>query len=148
VIYSLNGGARPMGGDGQPTVSAIAAAGVIAADGYRPAELPMWVKFGNRDAAQQFQFLRSNGGVVAHHFHVARAAYAVGENGHRQLKPDAEIDEPIRWSAHRSAVFKALKETQAKNGSWSNPSFGPESGTALALVILQLDNDYLPAFSR
>ena len=54
----------------------------------------------------------------------------------------------MRWSAQRAAIHKALKDTQSKNGSWVDQNFGPAHTTALALIVLQLDNDYLPAFSR
>ena len=74
------------------------------------------------------------------------AAHALGENGHRALDPNA--DEPLRWTEYRARLYAHLKDAQSANGSWGDQSIGPEYATSLALIILQLDNDFLPAFSR
>lgn len=149
IIYSSYGEQVPRGNDGMPTISSAAAAGVLTADGPRPFLLPAWVTFGNRDAVRQLQYLATNtSGVIMYQFHAARAAYALGENGHRALRPDAPAAEVVRWSTYRATAFKALTAAQAKDGSWPDQTFGPQYTTALALIVLQLDNDYLPAFSR
>ena len=54
----------------------------------------------------------------------------------------------MRWSAYRALLFKAVKATQGKDGSWPDVYIGPAYSTALALMILQLDNDFVSAFSR
>jgi hypothetical protein len=54
----------------------------------------------------------------------------------------------VKWSAYRAALFKELKDAQGKDGAWVDKTSGPTYPTALALVILQFDNEYLPAFSR
>ena len=41
-----------------------------------------------------------------------------------------------------------VEDAQTADGSWADQNFGPAYATSLALVILQLDNDYVPAFSR
>ena len=132
-----------------PVNSAAAAAVVLMSDRSRPRQLPQWTRHGTESAAQQLQFLRSNpSGVLPHLSYVSRAAFALGESGHEKLDPDTREADRVRWSAQRAAIHKALKDTQSKNGSWVDQNFGPVHATSLALVILQLDNDYLPAFSR
>ncbi len=38
---------------------------------------------------------------------------------------------------------------QGEDGLWSQPdSYGPAYGTAMALIILQIPNNYLPIFQR
>ncbi|MCI0699808.1 MAG: hypothetical protein L0241_01815 [Planctomycetia bacterium] len=149
VIYSLAGGVRPMGGDGQPMNTASAAASGLMYDGTRPDPLARWVKSAKVSTAQQMQFLRTGGvfGLLPY-YHMARVAYSLGETGHRKLDPEARDDDLMRWSTYRTGLFKVLKDSQGKDGSWSDPNYGPVYYTAIALVILQLDNDYIPAFSR
>ncbi len=149
IIYSNYGGAVPQGNDGQGMISAAAAAGLLTMDGHRPELLPQWAKFGQRDAMQQLQYVGSNpSGILMYHFHAARTAFALGETGHKKLQPDTPDDKLVRWSSYRAAAFKALKQAQSKDGSWADQSFGSQYTTALALFVLQLDNDYLPVFSR
>ncbi len=150
IIYSIFGGQVPRGNDGQPMISSMAAAGALMQDGSRPELLAKWVKYANgTNTAQQLQLLRTNGiYAIPHQHHLSRVAFALGENGHRKLDPDASEESLLRWSVHRARLFKVLKETQGKDGNWPDQNFGPVYSTALTLVILQLDNDYLPAFSR
>lgn len=150
VIYTLSGGALPRGNDGQPQVSAMAAVAALGHDGARPEVLRGWVATGvGSNAAQRLQNVRA-GGVypLSDQLHIARTAFGLGEIGHRKLDPDARDGALVRWSAVRAPLFKELHKLQAKNGSWPDPNIGPEYATAVALLILQLDNDYLPAFAR
>ena len=151
VIYSTFGGAVPMGNDGQPGISATAAAGALTGDGARPEQLAAWVRnTRSTNPAPQPQFLRNGGTyILIQQYQACRVAFALGETGHRRLDPTARDEDLFRWSVHRAKVYKALKESQGKNGSWpDDQAIGPVYATALALVILQLDNDYLPALSR
>jgi hypothetical protein len=75
-------------------------------------------------------------------------AYALGENGHRTLDPDAKPGDVLKWSTYRETVFRSIKTAQSADGSWVETVPGPVFGSAVALVILQMENDYLPAFSR
>ena len=54
----------------------------------------------------------------------------------------------IRWSAFRARVFAELKKIQVEDGSWKDAFIGPAQATGVALILLQLDNNYLPAFSK
>lgn len=149
VIYSIYGGVRPMGNDGQPMHTACAAAGLLMSEGARPEALARWVKNAKTATAGQMRFIRDYGAYgLLPLYEMARAAYALGENGHRKLDPEARDADLVRWSVYRADLFKALKGAQSKDGSWPDQNYGPAYTTALALVILQLDNDYLPAFSR
>ena len=82
------------------------------------------------------------------HLALARLANALGEDGHRKLDPRMKDADLLQWSAYRARLFGYLKATQVKDGSWADPFISPAYGTALALIMLQLDNNYLPAFSR
>ena len=88
----------------------------------------------------------NNSYTLQQHLAVARVAYGLGDRGHRALDPAARDSEVLAWSAHREALFKYLKATQTADGTWIDQFIGPAYSTALALVILQLDNNYLPAF--
>ena len=45
------------------------------------------------------------------------------------------------------AIRDALLKRQNDDGSWSD-SIGSEYGTSMALIILQMPNNYLPIFQR
>jgi hypothetical protein len=151
VVYTLSGGVVPRGNDGQPGISAHAAAGALLLDA-RPARFPQWV--GNAAVAiipqQYYASLKQGGGVysLAMLIPMARVAYAVGDTGHKKLDPNVGAAAMLRWSAVRAPLFKTLKELQKKDGSWDEISFGPAYFTAQALIVLQLENEMLPAFAR
>lgn len=150
IVYSLSGGQVPRGNDGQPGISAAAAAGALALDG-RPGRFGGWVTNAGSVVTQQyFTGLKQGGGVYTMTIllNTARVAYAVGETGHKKLDPDAAAAALVRWSDQRAKLFKTLKEMQGKDGSWNEQSFGPAYFTAQALVALQLENDFLPALAR
>jgi hypothetical protein len=150
IIYTNFNGQVPMGNDGQPGISAGAAAGTLTFDGPRPDQLAGWVRNTKLiNGPAQPQFIRNGGAyVLLQQYQASRVAFALGESGHRRMDPKVPDNDQFRWSTHRAAVFAALKEIQAKDGSWSDYAFGPSYSSALALIILQLDNEYLPLFSR
>ena len=45
------------------------------------------------------------------------------------------------------AISKELVSKQAKDGSWTGTA-GKEYGTAMALIVLQVPNRYLPILQR
>ncbi|MBM3979462.1 MAG: hypothetical protein FJ304_04115 [Planctomycetes bacterium] len=151
VIYTLSGGAVPRGNDGQPGLSAHAAAGALLLDA-RPARFSQWV--GNSGVAinppQYYASLKQGGGVysLAGLVPLARVAYALGETGHKKLDPNVGAAALLRWSEVRAPLYKVLKDTQKKDGSWDEISFGPAYYSAQALIVLQLENEMLPAFAR
>jgi hypothetical protein len=67
------------------------------------------------------------------HYYAAQAAWHAGGDVWR------------RW-------FKAIRDTLLRNrggdGSWIDPTVGAEFGTAMACIILQLPNNYLPIFAE
>jgi len=149
VIYSLYGGNVPQGNDGQPLITAAAAAGLLMSDGVRPETLPRWVRSANTASLQQMRAIRNNGSfAMVQQYQMARACFALGESGHAKMEPGIRDSDLVKWSAYRANLFKAVKDAQGKDGNWPDIYLGPAYSTALALVILQLDNDYLPAFSR
>ena len=52
-----------------------------------------------------------------------------------------------RWARWYPAIRDALLKRQADNGSWSDP-ISAEFATSMALIILQMPNNYLPIFQR
>ena len=54
---------------------------------------------------------------------------------------------PPRWPLWYAGVEKWFVERQRKDGSWFD-SIGPEYATAMACLILQMPNNYLPIFQR
>ncbi len=51
------------------------------------------------------------------------------------------------WEKWYPAIRDELLKTQSGAGSWSDSSIGQEFGTAMACIILQMPNNYLPVFS-
>lgn len=51
------------------------------------------------------------------------------------------------WQRYYAGIRDELLERQQPDGSWTDP-ISPEFGTAMALLILQIPNHYLPIFER
>lgn len=79
---------------------------------------------------------------------ICRAVGMLGEGGHRRLDPTAPDAQLVRWSGYRTKAFPAVVAAQTREGNWPDPSGSPVVATASALTILQIDNGYLPAFTR
>lgn len=52
-----------------------------------------------------------------------------------------------RWRAWYPAIGNQLLERQLEDGSWAD-AICPEYGTAMACIILQVPNNYLPILQR
>ena len=52
------------------------------------------------------------------------------------------------WSRWWPAIRSELLQAQQPAGHWSDTSVGPEYGTAMALIILQMPKRYLPIFQK
>jgi prenyltransferase beta subunit len=143
---------RPMANDANtelnPLLAAGAAVGALMHDGRRPAELPRWVNSARAGASPVMQNLATNPIALFQQYHMARVAYALGESGHRKLEPAVRDAELVRWATYRATAFKPVADAQRDDGGWPEVFFGRAQTTAFALIVLQLDNDYLPAFSR
>jgi hypothetical protein len=51
------------------------------------------------------------------------------------------------WAKWYPAIRDTLLARQASDGSWPDPEVCPEFGTAMACIILQMPNNYLPIFA-
>ena len=96
---------------------------------YLEAFPPSW----GGDHYKQFYFLAS--------FYLAQGMFQIGDES---------------WEKHRAAVEKVLVTHQSGDGSWPSPPddapqnrlAGPAYPTALAILILSLDRQYLPVYQR
>jgi hypothetical protein len=52
------------------------------------------------------------------------------------------------WAEWYPAIRKELVVKQSASGFWTDSGVCNEYGTAMALIILQIPNDYLPIFQR
>ena len=131
---------------GQAPLTSGAAAALLMHDGRRPGAFVRWLRHLQTIPVGPWPE-RPNTITMSTHLHFARLTHALGENGLRQLDPQTK-DDRLKWSVYREKVFPALVSTQAADGSWSETVPGPVYGSAVALLILQMENDHLPAFSR
>ena len=53
----------------------------------------------------------------------------------------------IHWQNWFPAIRDELLDKQNENGSWPGQA-GPEYGTAMALIVMQIPNRLLPIFQR
>jgi hypothetical protein len=53
-----------------------------------------------------------------------------------------------RWATWWPAVRGELLQTQEATGAWADSTVGPEYGTAMALIVLQMPKRYLPIFQK
>jgi hypothetical protein len=51
------------------------------------------------------------------------------------------------WSAWYPAIRDEMLARQDRSGGWTNAEIAPEYGTAVALIVLQMPNRYLPVFN-
>jgi hypothetical protein len=140
-------GQRARGG-GNPDGTAGAAALALTGGAVRPDRLPGWVRSTRRALGNYERTLpQQNYLVMQQALAFARVAHALGEEGHDRLD-SADATVQVVWSRERPKLFKAVLATQRADGSWSDQFGAPTLSTALALTLLQLDNGYLPAFTR
>ena len=101
----------------------------VATLGYLEAFPPSW----GGDQYKQFYFLAS--------FYLVQGMFQIGGE---------------TWEAHRAAVEEVLVTHQSGDGSWPSPPddapqnrlAGPAYPTALAVLMLSLDRQYLPVYQR
>ena len=53
-----------------------------------------------------------------------------------------------RWAKWYPAVRDELLSKQKSDGSWFDSAISPEFDTSMALLVLQVPNNYLPIFQR
>ena len=59
----------------------------------------------------------------------------------------AQLQHPEYWNAWYPAIRDELLGMRPANGTWNDESVGPEFGTAMACIILQMPFNYLPVFA-
>ena len=52
------------------------------------------------------------------------------------------------WKKSYTGIRDKLINDQQSDGSWNDPSIGPEFGTGAGLIIMNMPNNYLPIFSK
>jgi hypothetical protein len=128
--------------------TASAAVHLMLSERPRPDALARWVR-ASKAAAQPVPKVRiTDPGPLYQQAFLGRLAYALGEDGHRRIDPAARPGELLKWSAYKAATFRPLIAAQDGDGGWPFAYFARTSNTAFFLIVLQLDNEYLPAFSR
>lgn len=141
VLYSLASGP---GGPARPVITAGAAA---VAYGTQHPRYAAWVKYAAQTHSPDVAGRRDGYGLLGQ-FYFARVAYHLGTEGHKKLAPMLKESELVTWPTYRKTLFDGLKKLQQADGSWEDRSVGPVFGTSLALIILQLENQTVPFFSR
>jgi squalene cyclase len=126
-----NGSFRYMLGSGTGSSHALAAAGLTTLFGagqYDLPEIKAAVQYLKRSKPQDFSHFFYG------HYYAAQAMYQAGEEN---------------WKAWHAKIARHLLEKQQKqaDGSWSG-EINNEYCTAMACIILQVDNCYLPIFQR
>jgi hypothetical protein len=145
IVYSLVDGTTAT--PGRPVVTAGAAACALMVEGQRPEPLARWIAFSNKNL-KTIPLRRGDSSSLYHHYYMARAVNALGDTCHRTIDPQAKDADILKWSSFRAQLFPVLRGLQEPNGSWADTYVGPVYTTSMALTILQLDNNYLPAFSK
>ena len=55
---------------------------------------------------------------------------------------------PDVWKPYRDKLFNRLANAQSKTGAWTDSNVGSVYGTAVNLIMMQMDNGYLPIYQR
>ena len=125
---------------GGPSQFARSAAGVVAlncAGIYKGPELEAGLRY--LMAFRPSPFRTPEGEVQLHyfygHYYAAQAMWTAGDPYWKEWYP-AIRDELIRRPEDRT------------NGAWRDQRFGPEYATAMACIILQIPNNYLPILQK
>jgi hypothetical protein len=132
---NADGGFRYMAGDGPPDSGfARTAAGVVAlynAGEYRGPEIAAGLEYlARRLPAKDSTW--SDAYFFYGQYYAAQAMWHAGGD---------------RWRTWFPAIRDLLIPLQREDGSWLD-SVGPEYGTAMALIVLQTPNNYLPILQR
>jgi rhamnogalacturonyl hydrolase YesR len=148
VVYSLGRGGMgaPVGGE-RPALTAAAIACGFSAGEYNSAIVKKWFKY-CKTAIPIGQVARIGHDEYTH-FYYGQALYMLGDKGWNKMFPNDK--DGLTWSKYRKDMFKMLKESQNKDGSWNRGggwSIGTIYSTSVYLTILQLDNATLPIFQR
>jgi hypothetical protein len=146
VTYTLAGGG---GGDGRPTITAgVLACGLLAENTPRE-QLRLWAGFVGKTCSRTFpEKGLDESSQLVQHFYTARVVRELGDEGHRRLDASLKEEYLLRWSNYRESLFAGLRKSQTKEGGWPPGLIGNNFGTALSLIILQLESTDLVVFGR
>jgi prenyltransferase beta subunit len=86
-----------------------------------------------RKFAPQGQMARYEGHFFYGHYYAAQAMWRAGGE---------------HWNEWYPAIRDSLLRDQLPDGAWTDSTVCTEYGTAMALIILQMPNNYLPIFQR
>jgi hypothetical protein len=111
------------------------AAGVVAlysAGIYEGPEVERGLNYLMQNLPRGDEFSRENHFFYGHYYAVQAMWHAGGEY----------------WSQWYPAIRDSLLTRQRPTGEWDDPTICPEYATAMACIILQMPNNYLPIFQR
>jgi hypothetical protein len=132
VVFSS---ARAGSGGERPGLTIAAFASTYGSDQIGADLLKKWLSFSESTISPQR-------GQAQDLFHLAVAVHGLGDAGYAKLFGTNR--QGLVWSkARRILLSRFATETGVIYREW-NPS--PTFGTAISLIVLQLDNDYLPVF--
>jgi hypothetical protein len=113
--------------------SAAAVAGLYSLGVYEGPELTKGLDYLMQFTSQSGVVHRESAWYFYGHYYAAMAMWQAGGQ---------------RWARWYPAIRDELVLKQQPNGSWDDPSVSPEFGTAVACIVLQVPNNYLPIFQR
>ena len=125
-MYMLSGGGPSAFPRSAAAVVALYSAGV-----YEGPEIEKGLEYLNTQLPRGDDFLR-DGHYFYGHYYAVQAMWQAGGD---------------YWKHWYPAIRDALLKRQSDDGSWMD-SIGSEYGTSMALIILQIPNNYLPIFQR
>jgi hypothetical protein len=150
VIYSLGRGGMgaAVGGERLALTAAAVACGFNAGE-YKNPIVKKWLKY-CKSQIPIGSFTRFGHDEYTHYYY-AQSIYALGDKGWGKLFPKDDAKNSLTWSAYKKEMFKFIKDSQDRNGSWPRGggwSIGPIYSSAVYLTILQLDNAALPIYQQ
>jgi len=113
--------------------SAAAVAGLYSLGVYEGPELTKGLDYLMQFTAQSGVVHRESAWYFYGHYYAAMAMWQAGGQ---------------RWAKWYPVIRDELVAKQKPDGSWDDPSVCPEFGTAVACLVLQVPNNYLPIFQR
>lgn len=120
-------------GASRPAITAAALAALYNAGDYDSKYVPKMWKY-----AKQNLHSMTNEKMLFGHWHYTYLYYA--QVVYRQ-GPDV-------WEPFRNKICERIRKQQRRDGRWKETNVGDSYGTAINLIILQMDYGYLPIYQR
>lgn len=118
-------------GSSRPAITAAALAALYNAGDYASPKIPSMLEYCRAN-------LHKLSGQGRGHWHYTYLYYS--QVVYRQG--------PNQWNPFRDKICKRLSGEQLPTGAWKSDSVGDAYTTAINLIIMQLDNGYLPIYQR